>query len=84
MLSLIEKKGTVWMVSDSAAAAHESPEYVALKVQKSASHYTDAALDEINLLRHARHVADECVARGEALLPHSVSYTFRQKSGPPF
>ena len=36
---------TVW-----AALDHESMEYVALKVQKSAEHYTEAAIDEIKLL----------------------------------
>ena len=36
---------TVW-----AALDHESMKYVALKVQKSAEHYTEAAMDEIKLL----------------------------------
>lgn len=62
--SVLEKLGwghfsTVWMVRDSLHIALGSPRYAALKVQKSASHYTDAALDEIDLLRHVRHVAEE-------------------------
>ncbi|KAJ8614133.1 hypothetical protein CTAYLR_004642 [Chrysophaeum taylorii] len=41
------------MVKDVLHRALGSPLHVALKVQKSASHYTDAALDEIDLLLHA-------------------------------
>uniref|UniRef100_A0A7S3NP35 non-specific serine/threonine protein kinase n=1 Tax=Aureoumbra lagunensis TaxID=44058 RepID=A0A7S3NP35_9STRA len=50
---VIEKLGwghfsTVWLVEDTS-----NHKFCALKVQKSAPHYTDAALDEIELLRHA-------------------------------
>jgi serine/threonine-protein kinase SRPK3 len=42
---------TVWLASDTqAGCAH-----VALKVQKSASHYTEAAYDEIEILRQVEH-----------------------------
>ncbi|KAH8061837.1 hypothetical protein JL722_3792 [Aureococcus anophagefferens] len=62
--TVVEKLGwghfsTVWMVRDALSQALGTPRLVALKVQKSASHYTDAALDEIDLLRHARRVADD-------------------------
>mmetsp|Transcript_65165 Transcript_65165/g.155588 ORF Transcript_65165/g.155588 Transcript_65165/m.155588 type:complete len:552 (+) Transcript_65165:75-1730(+) len=39
---------TVWLCTDS-----QSQAYVAMKVQKSASHYTEAAYDEIELLAEA-------------------------------
>lgn len=42
---------TVWMVKDRKAAANNSTEqFFALKVQKSAEHYTEAAMDEVELL----------------------------------
>lgn len=41
---------TVWLCYDSKHDEH-SPELVAVKIQKSAPHYRDAALDEIELLR---------------------------------
>ena len=42
---------TVWMVKDRKAAANNSREqFFALKVQKSAEHYTEAAMDEVELL----------------------------------
>ncbi|CAK9320131.1 unnamed protein product [Citrullus colocynthis] len=37
---------TVWLAWDT-----QSPRYVALKVQKSAQHYTEAAMDEITILK---------------------------------
>mmetsp|Transcript_32832 Transcript_32832/g.93173 ORF Transcript_32832/g.93173 Transcript_32832/m.93173 type:complete len:679 (+) Transcript_32832:145-2181(+) len=40
---------TVWLVHDQKTGQH-----VAMKVQKSASHYTDAAVDEIELLNSIR------------------------------
>jgi hypothetical protein len=40
---------TVWMCLDR-NHKNESPQYVAMKVQKSAPHYREAALDEIELL----------------------------------
>ena len=42
---------TVWMVKDRKAVASNSKEqFFALKVQKSAEHYTEAAMDEVELL----------------------------------
>lgn len=42
---------TVWMVKDRKAAASNAREqFFALKVQKSAEHYTEAAMDEVELL----------------------------------
>lgn len=46
---------TVWMVKDRKASQSESKnnnpvQYFALKVQKSAEHYTEAAMDEVELL----------------------------------
>lgn len=38
---------TVWLVKDS----HDNNKHVAMKVVRSASHYTEAALDEIKLLK---------------------------------
>ena len=40
---------TVWLALDRTSGVE-----VALKVQKSASHYTEAAYDEIEILRQAR------------------------------
>ena len=59
---VLEKLGwghfsTVWMVKDNHCSPG-SPKFSALKVQKSAAHYADAALDEIDLLGHARRIAD--------------------------
>eukprot|EP00816_Leptocylindrus_hargravesii_P000267 CAMPEP_0196828266 /NCGR_PEP_ID=MMETSP1362-20130617/94587_1 /TAXON_ID=163516 /ORGANISM="Leptocylindrus danicus, Strain CCMP1856" /LENGTH=1110 /DNA_ID=CAMNT_0042208939 /DNA_START=165 /DNA_END=3498 /DNA_ORIENTATION=+ len=44
---------TVWMVRDKEAT--DNDKFLALKVQKSADHYTDAAMDEVQLL--------DCVAK---------------------
>jgi serine/threonine protein kinase len=42
---------TVWMVKDRKAVQNnESEQFFALKVQKSAEHYTEAAMDEVELL----------------------------------
>ena len=42
---------TVWMVKDRKAAQNNQMEqFLALKVQKSAEHYTEAAMDEVELL----------------------------------
>lgn len=56
---VIEKLGwghfsTVWRCYDLKASTPENPEYVALKIQKSATHYREAAIDEIQLLNCAR------------------------------
>lgn len=53
--TVVEKLGwghfsTVWMSFDKKASSIDSPEFVALKIQKSAPHYREAALDEIELL----------------------------------
>ena len=73
--TVIEKLGwghfsTVWMVHDKKAALgtkttgnNPTPDYVALKIQKSAPHYREAAVDEIELL----NCASKC-ARSEAVL----------------
>ncbi|CAM9500353.1 unnamed protein product [Ectocarpus fasciculatus] len=45
---------TVWMARDDRRASPSAPKYVALKVQKSADHYTEAARDEIDLLQTVR------------------------------
>jgi Protein kinase domain len=42
---------TVWMSHDNKAQVNGTPEYIALKVQKSAQHYREAAYDEIELLK---------------------------------
>lgn len=52
--TVVEKLGwghfsTVWMVHDR-KLDRKTPEFVAVKIQKSASHYRDAAFDEIELL----------------------------------
>jgi hypothetical protein len=42
---------TVWMVKDrKAASSGDATQFFALKVQKSAEHYTEAAMDEVELL----------------------------------
>lgn len=53
----IEKKlgwghfSTVWLTSDSKRPSNHPNKLVALKIQKSASHYSDAAMDEIQILK---------------------------------
>lgn len=54
--TVIEKLGwghfsTVWMCHDKKHSSPERMEFVAMKVQKSAKHYRDAAFDEIELLK---------------------------------
>lgn len=44
---------TVWLAEDATTRSE-----VALKVQKSASHYTEAAYDEIEILRQVRAAAE--------------------------
>lgn len=53
---VVEKLGwghfsTVWMCFDRKRSTPENPDYVALKIQKSAAHYREAAIDEIQLLK---------------------------------
>jgi len=50
---------TVWYCKDA-----ETGGFVAMKVQKSASHYTDAAYDEIDMLQTAAEIADRLKAEG--------------------
>ena len=51
---------TVWMVHDSVESeARGAPFFCAMKVQKSAEHYTEAAVDEIKLLNCVRNRTDE-------------------------
>lgn len=74
---------TVWMVHDKkhttkgtdAATVGDRPEFVALKIQKSAPHYQEAALDEIELLQCASEAAgsEEIVSEfGPKYDPHVV------------
>ncbi|ORY05622.1 kinase-like protein [Basidiobolus meristosporus CBS 931.73] len=49
---------TVWLAKD-----HENNRHVALKVVKSASHYTEAALDEIKLLQRVVSANPEAIGR---------------------
>lgn len=54
--TVIEKLGwghfsTVWMCYDKKISTADFPQFVAMKVQKSATHYREAALDEIELLK---------------------------------
>lgn len=54
---MVEKLGwghfsTVWLAHDTKAKLSQSPEFVALKILKSASQYREAGLDEIDLLKH--------------------------------
>jgi len=46
---------TVWMVRDRKYSNKDEKKYLALKVQKSADHYTEAAMDEVELL--------DCIAK---------------------
>jgi serine/threonine protein kinase len=59
---------TVWMVKDRKAASAGKPlHFFALKVQKSAEHYTEAAMDEVELLdciSTERNKCEEVVAKG--------------------
>lgn len=54
--TVVEKLGwghfsTVWMCHDKRTSTSDRLEFVAMKVQKSASHYREAAFDEIELLK---------------------------------
>ena len=65
--TVVEKLGwghfsTVWMCYDKKAALHGTSEFVAVKVQKSAPHYREAAMDEIELLTCASTNAARCVS----------------------
>jgi len=57
---------TVWMVRDTQVRDGDPRQFLALKVQKSAEHYTEAAMDEIELLDCAqeerRRAEDACMA----------------------
>ncbi|CAN0215285.1 unnamed protein product, partial [Discosporangium mesarthrocarpum] len=56
---------TVWMARDDGRPSLSSPKYVALKVQKSADHYTEAARDEVDLLEKIRESAQALRQRSE-------------------
>jgi serine/threonine protein kinase len=56
---------TVWMCRDNHSPA-KSPKYVAMKIQKSAEHYREAAFDEIELLRCASKASQSETARKES------------------
>jgi serine/threonine-protein kinase SRPK3 len=74
---LVEKKlgwghfSTVWLCSD---IRSRSAQVVAMKVQKSAPQYTDAALDEIDLLKTIREVDQGKAAYVVKLLDHFFHY----------
>ena len=68
---------TVWLVED------EKGRELALKVQKSASHYTEAAWDEIKLLRAAQEAGDARMEGGTFEDPHVVELVdYFQHDGP--
>ena len=58
---------TVWLCWDSLAAA-----FVALKVVKSARHYTETAIDEIKLLKSVgfplQYFDKKCIIKGSFLI----------------
>ena len=65
---------TVWMVKDrKAAAANKTEQYFALKVQKSAEHYTEAAMDEVELL--------DCIAKERKNVEAIVDQTGKDDDG---
>jgi len=69
---------TVWMVKDlKAQAAGKGDHFYALKVQKSAEHYTEAAMDEVELLdciaQKQKHEASLVVADGGAKDPEGMT-----------
>lgn len=80
----IEKKlgwghfSTVWLASDSEVPDDHPHKLVALKIQKSASQYVDAAMDEIELLTMIRKKKENCDTVGAncvvELLNHFVVY----------
>jgi serine/threonine protein kinase len=67
---------TVWMVKDrKAAAANKTEQYFALKVQKSAEHYTEAAMDEVELL--------DCIAKERKNVEAASSKGGKDEDGVP-
>jgi serine/threonine-protein kinase SRPK3 len=69
---------TVWMVRDRKAIAAgksggSSSHFYALKVQKSAEHYTEAAMDEVELL--------DCVAKERKKCEALLSNAYKDSSG---
>lgn len=68
--TVIEKLGwghfsTVWMCFDRKKSTEAAPHLVAMKVQKSAANYREAALDEIELLKCISTAAALAVDKGE-------------------
>lgn len=73
---------TVWLTRDMSTETSHS-EFVALKIQKSADHYTEAALDEIELLKKVSEVQashkwtlEVLKARQIGLIPTTGGQTF--------
>eukprot|EP00981_Chlorochromonas_danica_P003124 scaffold620_cov177-Ochromonas_danica.AAC.24 len=67
---VIEKLGwghfsTVWMCYDKKKSQEDCPHLVAMKVQKSAPNYREAALDEIELLKCVTNAVTAVINRGE-------------------
>lgn len=74
--TVIEKLGwghfsTVWMCYDKKKSTPEDPVFVAIKVQKSASHYREAALDEVELLSCINEAATTSAVISEGLYVHN-------------
>ncbi len=75
---VIEKLGwghfsTVWLCYDKKRSREDKPEFVALKIQKSASHYREAAIDEIELLNSISSAAVSTKIMGEYPVGTSIS-----------
>jgi len=76
----VEKKlgwghfSTVWLASDSTLPDDHPKKLVALKIQKSASQYTESALDEIQLLTEIKGIRTHLLF--ECLETHSAVFCF--------
>jgi serine/threonine protein kinase len=73
--TVIEKLGwghfsTVWMCYDKKKSTPEDPSFVAMKIQKSASHYREAALDEVELLSNLNDTVNSSAVLAENLYHH--------------
>eukprot|EP00475_Leptophrys_vorax_P019134 TRINITY_DN2613_c0_g1_i1.p2 TRINITY_DN2613_c0_g1~~TRINITY_DN2613_c0_g1_i1.p2 ORF type:complete len:660 (-),score=188.67 TRINITY_DN2613_c0_g1_i1:37-2016(-) len=77
---IVEKKlgwghfSTVWLCSDTRLPFGAPNKCVAMKVQKSAPHYTEAAIDEIDLLKTIRDVSAHGSKYAVKLLDHFFHY----------
>jgi serine/threonine-protein kinase SRPK3 len=65
---------TVWLASDAHVPDDHPHKLVAVKVQKSAQHYTEAALDEIDLLNQLRREGAKGEAPGAAYVVHLLDH----------